>query len=379
MKTFLLSITLFIGSLCFSQSSVQNIFIITTDGYRWQELFNGADSVLINDPSYVMDTSLIKQLFWDNDPEIRRKKLMPFFWSVIASHGQLYGNRQNDSKVDVKNIYKISYPGYDEILNGYADPLPKLNLPFLNNNVSLLEYFNKTEKYKGKVAAFTSWNLFHYILNDKRNKMILNSGYEQLQFDFSETTQIINSVQSGVNDKGHTRYDLLTFLSAKEYILKNHPKVVFLGLGETDEMAHQNKYDDYLKAGNEFDRMVGELWYYVQTDPFYRNNTTFIITTDHGRGSKPSKWHTHNFLTKGSGEVWLALLGKGISPLGEIKANKIIYQQQLAATIADLLGEPYLPKHPVASPIPLPLFPPVSSNGVVSGTLLNHSNETHGN
>ena len=372
MKTILTSIILFITTLCSAQSSDQNIFIITTDGYRWQELFNGADSSLINDPSYVVDTSLIKQLFWDNDPVTRRKKLMPFFWSVIASRGQLYGNRLIDSKVAVKNIYKISYPGYDEILSGYADPLPKLNVPFLNNNISLLEYFNKTEKYKGKVAAFASWNLFHYILNDKRNKMILNSGYDQLQFDSSENTQIINSVQNEINDKGHTRYDLLTFLSAKEYVHKNHPKVLFLGLGETDEQAHQNKYDDYLKAANEFDRMVEELWYYVQTDPFYRNNTTFIITTDHGRGSKPSKWHTHNFLTKGSGEVWLALLGKGIAPLGEIKNSRIIYQQQLAATIAGLLGEPYVPQHPVAPPITLPLFPPVSSNGIVSEVLLNH-------
>lgn len=379
MKTLLTSIILLITIICSAQSSVQNVFIITTDGYRWQELFNGADSALINNPEYVLDTSLIKQLYWDDNAEVRRKKLMPFFWSVISNRGQIYGNRELDSKVAVKNIYKISYPGYDEILNGYADPFPKLNIPFLNNNVSILEYLNKTYKYRGKVAAFTSWNLFHYILNDKRNKMILNSGYEDLIFDSSENTSIINSVQNEINDKGHTRYDLLTFLSAKEFIHKNHPHVVFIGLGETDEQAHQNKYDEYLKAANQFDRMVEELWYYVQTDPFYRNNTTFIITTDHGRGSKPSKWHTHNFLTKGSGQVWLAMLGKGIAPLGEIKEGKTIYQQQLAATIAGLLNEPYQPHHPVASPISLPLFPPPSLNNTSTGIFLNHSNENHGN
>ncbi|MBL7748297.1 MAG: hypothetical protein JNM19_12750, partial [Chitinophagaceae bacterium] len=28
--------------------TAENLFIITTDGFRWQEVFNGADSLLIN-------------------------------------------------------------------------------------------------------------------------------------------------------------------------------------------------------------------------------------------------------------------------------------------------------------------------------------------
>ncbi len=51
----------------------QNIFIITTDGFRWQEIFNGADSLLINNPNYVKDTALLKQMYWDDDLNERRK------------------------------------------------------------------------------------------------------------------------------------------------------------------------------------------------------------------------------------------------------------------------------------------------------------------
>src|SRR5690349_15859973 len=78
----------------------QNVFIITTDGFRWQELFSGADSVLINDESFTPDTSTLKALYWDPNPMERRKKLMPFLWNVIASKGQLYGNRYYDNKVN---------------------------------------------------------------------------------------------------------------------------------------------------------------------------------------------------------------------------------------------------------------------------------------
>ena len=74
MKTILYSALLL---LCYSTigqvANAQNIFIITTDGFRWQEVFTGADSALINDSKYVNDTALMKELYWDERPSERRK------------------------------------------------------------------------------------------------------------------------------------------------------------------------------------------------------------------------------------------------------------------------------------------------------------------
>src|ERR1700712_2774523 len=131
----------------------RNIFIITTDGFRWQEVFTGADSLLINNKKYTADTSLAKDMYWDASPGLRRKKLMPFFWNVIAKKGQLYGNRLLNNKVNMKNLYKISYPGYNEILTGYADWHFIPNTPVNNGNINILEYLNQQPAYKGKVAA----------------------------------------------------------------------------------------------------------------------------------------------------------------------------------------------------------------------------------
>ncbi len=129
---------------------------------------------------------------------------------------------------------------------------------------------------------------------------------------------------------------------------KNHPKVLYLGLGETDEFAHEGDYDTYLQKIHQADAMIAELWYAVQTDPFYKNNTTFIITTDHGRGSKCNNWTTHGFWVKGSGQTWLAMLGAGVSPEGEVKQKQQVYQKQIAATVAALLGLQYKANHRVA-------------------------------
>jgi hypothetical protein len=337
-----------------SASKTENIFIITIDGFRWQEVFSGADPAIIRDGRFVQDTSLMHQLYLHDDPSVRRQKLMPFFWNVIAKKGQLYGNRLLDNKVNVKNFYKVSYPGYNEILTGYTDPRIVMNLPRNNNNISILEYLNNQKEYHGKVVAFSSWNIFPYILNQERSQLKINSGYESMDDEDTDTTfQLINKVQENVGEKTHTRYDWLTYLNAREYIEQHQPRVVFIGLGETDEFAHHGQYDMYLQQATAVDKMIADLWYYVQTHSFYKNKTTFIITTDHGRGAKPSSWSAHHLFVNGSAQTWLAMLGPDIAPAGEIKNDQQIYQKQIASTIAMFLGQKFESVHRVGKPISL--------------------------
>jgi hypothetical protein len=320
-----------------------NIFIITTDGFRWQEVFTGADSILISDERYTPDTGSVKMLYWASNADERRKKLMPFFWNILAAKGQLFGNRNFDNKVNVANLYAVSYPGYNEIFTGNTDINISSNRKKKNPNINVLEYLNSKPSFNGKVAAFTSWDVFPYILNEERNHLPINSGYENMNDASSSQQQMINKVQTeAIENNTATRYDLLTFLTAKEYIRQHQPRILYLGLGETDEFGHQGRYDLYLEQANQIDKMIAELWHWVQTTPGYKDNTTFIITTDHGRGSKKSKWSSHGEFIKGSSQTWLAVIGPGIKPLGEIKDNQQLYQQQLAQTIAHLLGEEFI-------------------------------------
>ena len=80
------------------------------------------------------------------------------------------------------------------------------------------------------------------------------------------TAALINKVQSeAIYNKEKPRHDQLTFLTAKEYLQQNQPKVVFIGLGETDDYAHDGRYDLYLQQAHKVDGMVEELWHWVQT------------------------------------------------------------------------------------------------------------------
>jgi Type I phosphodiesterase / nucleotide pyrophosphatase len=355
MKIAVCTLLLLSAGRCLAQadSSTENIFIITTDGFRWQEVFNGADSTLIGNAKYVRDPSLLKQLYWDSTAILRREKLMPFLWNTIAKQGRIYGNRLYQNYSNVSNMYKISYPGYNEMLTGYPDPLFIPNVPLRNRNRNILEYLNEETQYKGKVAAFSSWNIFSAILNKKRSGLPGSLGYERLLNDSNVNTDMINEMQDNEQEKKHTRYDLFTYLSAREYIETKHPKVVLIGFGETDEFAHSGRYDLYLQQATNIDKMISDLWYLVQTMPCYRNKTTFLITTDHGRGRSPDTWFKHGILTKGSGETWFAIIGPGISGGGEMTNKSQFYQKQMASTIAQILGKEFETGDSQANTIPV--------------------------
>ena len=76
--------TLLAGALCLSATAqpaarTKHLFIVTIDGFRWQEVFTGADAQLVSNIEYVRDTALTREMYWDSSAEVRRKKLLPFF------------------------------------------------------------------------------------------------------------------------------------------------------------------------------------------------------------------------------------------------------------------------------------------------------------
>ncbi|MEO1982643.1 MAG: DUF1501 domain-containing protein, partial [Fuerstiella sp.] len=52
--------------------------------------------------------------------------------------------------------------------------------------------------------------------------------------------------------------------------------------GETDDFAHDGKYDEYILAAHRTDRFIREIWDIVQSTNGYRDNTVLFVTVDHG-------------------------------------------------------------------------------------------------
>jgi hypothetical protein len=323
----------------------ENIFLITLDGYRWQELFAGADSALINEKKFTEDPAGMESLFGGDTPEARREKLMPFFWKTIATQGQLYGNRVYGNHVNCSNTMWFSYPGYSEILCGFADDERiNSNKKMDNPNVTVLEFLNKTKTYKDKVAAFSSWNVTPFIVNETRSGIPVNGGYETAsEKKLSDREIFLNELQSTIPGFwGGVRQDAFTHNYALEYLKKHRPKIVFISYGETDDFAHDGSYDQYLKAAHRTDYFIQQLWNWAQSQPAYKDKTTFLITTDHGRGAQPLEtWKNHGDEIPGADQIWLAILGPDTPALGEQKKAGQLYQNQVAKTAAAFLGIEY--------------------------------------
>lgn len=347
MRLLLVKFILLSGFTAWAQGSLktENVILVTLDGLRWQELYTGADAKLITDKDYVRDTSELAELFWRSTHEQRRETLLPFFWNTIAREGQLYGNRQFGNKVNCSNQHWFSYPGYNEILCGFSDDQRiNSNDKVHNPNTTVLEFINQQPGFQGSVAAFGSWDVFPYIINEGRSGIPVNGGFEENTGpDLSDQEKFLNVLQSQVPSPWPSvRLDAFTFHYAMEYIKRKRPRVTYIAFGETDDFAHDGHYDAYLKSAHQTDAFIGELWKFIQHEPQYRDKTTLIITTDHGRGTEPrDSWRSHGAEIAGTDQIWIAILGPDTPALGIVDTRQQLFQNQLAATLARFLGLEY--------------------------------------
>lgn len=339
-------------SLCRAQQprehKTENVIVVMIDGMRWQEVFAGADAALIKTvgPDTLEGakerTALAEQKYWRDTPDERRSVLMPFMWSTVAADGQLFGNRTLGSDSHVTNGLNFSYPGYSETLTGIADPRVDSNDNVPNPNATVFEWLNAKPAFRGKVAAFGAWNVFQGIFRQQTCGFVVNAGYEPLTA-IAPTPELalLNTLKSEtVRMWPDEAFDPVPFHTAVEYMKVVKPRVLFIGLGETDDWAHGDNYAEYLNATHLADSYLKQLWEMVQSMPEYKDKTTLIVLPDHGRGLG-KEWTSHGKKIPVSRETWMAFIGPDTPALGERKQGTVVTESQVAATIAVLLGEDY--------------------------------------
>ncbi|HEY8397263.1 MAG TPA: alkaline phosphatase family protein [Flavihumibacter sp.] len=351
MKGYLVFAAMLFTMATLAQNKIENVILVTTDGLRWQEVFKGLDPEFTRGPWVdAEDSLLIVQEYWDRDPIKTREKLMPFMWSYIAKHGQIYGNRQYGNFVNVMNPYWYSYPGYNEMITGYGDPAINSNDIGMNPNVSVFEYLVKQPAFKNKAAAFGAWEAFNRILNEDRSGIPVVTGYQPIKArKLSAREQFLNELKEDTRTRGK---DIYALHGALECLRNRKPRLLQVSFDDTDHYSHASQYYNYINAARLFDQYLEKIWNYVQSDPHYRNKTAIIVTTDHGRGDAVKKeWSDHGGHIKGADQVWIAVLAPGIPPRGEVKEPMQLHLAQVAQTIAKFLGQTYTGSHPIAPAI----------------------------
>jgi hypothetical protein len=346
-----------------AQLKTRNVVLIVSDGLRWQEIFTGADPNLLNDKNGGIwaDPGRLRHDFWNDDSSERRRMLFPFLWDVVAKQGQILGNQQKGSIARVTNGMAFSYPGYNEMLTGRPDPRIDSNEFGLNPNVTVFEWMNQFPEFRGNVAVYATWEVFKNIFNEPRSHLVLQAGWDLPEKGHLTARQeLLNELyRTTTRLDDEDVWDSFLQIPMLEYVKSAHPRLLFVGYGETDNWAHAGRYDLVLESAHQFDKFVQQLWETMQSMPEYRGQTTFIITTDHGRGSGLEEWKEHGVEEKGSENIWIAVMGPDTDALGERANTAMVTQAQIASTIAEFLGKDFRKASPNVAP-PLPVFAPQS-------------------
>ncbi len=334
----------------------RNVVLVMTDGFRWQELFGGAQAEYIGPAGSVSDTLSLQREFTRDTPVTRRRALLPFVWDSIAIKGQIFGDSTVGSAARITNTFKFSYPGYSETFTGFADPRIDSNGFPPNPNTTVFEWLNRQPEFKGRVDAFATWDAFSRIFNRERSGIPVHDGWDPARAvanTGSARAKVLRDLYGSTARLWRDNaWDALMHQSMLDVVATKKPRVLFIGYGETDEWAHMGRYDMYLRAAHQVDTYLAELWSTLQRDPAYRGTTTLIVTTDHGRGTG-REWRDHGQKVDGAERIWMAVMGPDTPPLG-VRANTPVQQAQVAATIAALLGKNWVRQESrAAAPLPV--------------------------
>jgi hypothetical protein len=346
---------LFLPLLLFAPASAaearrtENVVLVTVDGLRWQELFRGIDAGMLDPEKH---GPLLERLA-GSTPEERRSALLPFFWRRLAPQGVVLGNRDLNSRVELANPLRFSYPGYAELLLGRVAPEIDSNANRHYPHETVLEFVRrKLGLTYPEVAAFGSWETFAYICRRDPESIFVNAGYREMDAELATPGMgEANRFQfEALTPWDSVRHDAVTATLALEYLRAHRPRLLYVALGETDDWAHDGRYDRMIQATELFDGFLRDLWAALQESERYRGGTTLIVTTDHGRGRTPEDWTGHGERVPGAEEIWLAVFGPDTPVRGEIADGDVVHLKNVAATVLSFFGLDYPELHPDTAP-----------------------------
>ena len=147
-------------------------------------------------------------------------------FNTFFGRASLGGGEEFEIGMELKNPYWFSYPGYSEMLVGYVDLTRNSNNKENNPNITVLEYIHNQPGYNNKVAAFCSWDVFDFIINEERSGIYVNAGMESYEKGRNNPKiGLLNEIMLQIPVPWKSvRYDAITHNFAKTYLEELRPK-----------------------------------------------------------------------------------------------------------------------------------------------------------
>ncbi|MTI21035.1 alkaline phosphatase [Fulvivirga sp. RKSG066] len=263
-----------------SQMATENVVLVVIDGPRLSETWG--DSLRVNIPHQ----------------------------NKLSSQGVLFNNFMNDGVT-------FTLSGHSAITTGYYDLV-------INNGSELPDQVSIFQRYleAHRLPPTEAW-----IITSKK-KLAALSDCKDLDWRGSYRPSI-NTVD---------REDEITMQVAIDTISTYKPSLTMIHFRGPDSRGHSNDWNGYIKAIQETDFYVKQIWDYIQGDAHYRDKTTLLVTADHGRHSSGigSSFVGHGDSCDGCRQISLLAIGPDLEK--GVVVQKPYGQIDIAPTIASMLN-----------------------------------------
>jgi hypothetical protein len=296
------------------------VILITIDGARWQDVFEGSD------PKF------------SGAPSVPPEQLMPRAHALAATRGVAIGaTRAGCGTVHTAGRSNVSLPGYLEIFTGHASHC-------LDNACAQVEetvFDEAARDAQVSVASIGSWEMLSRAVSSGASGVMTSVGRDWPEA-VPVTGHLAELVDAGRKANPYPgidayRPDGATAAIALEYLRVNKPALFHIGLGDTDELGHRSDYGGYLAALEQADDMIGAVADILDTMDEDGAKTTVIVTPDHGRNSD---FRDHGVFRPESGRTFVLAFGRRVAAQGIACPSHDYTLADIAPTIRVLMGLP---------------------------------------
>lgn len=246
-----------------ARTSPEPVVIVAIDGVRPREVFEGEDPARVH-----------------GRPPRSGRELMPNLYA-LADVGRLLGS---DEAVVASGPAYVSLPGYTEMFTGApsrcaSNDCGRTRAPTLIDAAVLAGL---------RASVVTSWERICLAAAQDPDLLDASCGRHEGRLD-SEGDALIEALLerdaglSPLPGAADYRPDWATAELAIRVLEAKRPDVLFVGLGDTDELAHAGNYPAYVAALVRADAFLGALRATLAAEGARGRNTTVMVVTDHGR------------------------------------------------------------------------------------------------
>jgi hypothetical protein len=303
------------------------VVLVTLDGARYQEIFGGVDAELARAHG-LADTE-----------RVDAGALMPELHALMTRHGSALGAPSRGAPILASGPDFVSLPGYSEIFTGRRVTGCRDNGCRGTDAASVVDQL--AAEPGTNVAVVTSWPDIARVATSTTQVLVSagrHGGATRTRFERSDGAGLAlrrAEPEPPWPGQGDFRRDRFTAELALAYLREAKPGFLFVGLGETDEFAHQGNYPGYLAALREADRYLGELWRELEAARSRGVRTALVVTADHGRAAG---FRDHGRAFPESARVWLVAAGSLIGARGRLAAPREARLADIAPTLRTWFG-----------------------------------------